>query len=442
MHPLKSSRRELLNSAAAAGAGGVILEQWLSAGPSMAQESRSPNARPRVGSIGVGGRGRGIARDSRTYGDILAICDVDREHAAEANKQLADGKASLYEDYRKLLDRNDIDVVTIGTPDHWHTKICIDALRAGKDVYCEKPLTLTIDEGKQLCQVVYETGRVMQVGTQQRSEMQNRFLTAVAMVRDGRIGKVRRVTCAIGGAPSGGPFKKTRPPEALDWDMWLGPAPREEYIKERVHNNFRWWYEYSGGKLTDWGAHHVDIAQWAIRMDRSGPKTVDPVSAKHPIALKKGMPTRDDHYNTATEFLVRCLFPNGVELVIRHDTENGITFEGEKGRFFVSRSKITGEPVDALNEDPISEARMTALRKGKRLDRHMANFFECVRDRGVPVSDVFSHHRSLTTCHLANIAIRLGRKLTWDPEREQIVGDAEANAMQAREPRKAYEFSA
>ncbi len=437
----RTDRRGFLKVAAGVAAAAGLPYEVLFPRDAMAQESKSPNSRPRVGAIGVGGRGSGIARDASNYGDIVAVCDVDRNHAAraKADPKIGAGKAEVYEDYRKLLERKDIDVVTIGSPDHWHTKQCIDALRAGKDVYCEKPLTLTIDEGKQLCQAVYETGRVLQVGTQQRSEMGNRFLTAVAMVREGRLGKIRRVTCAIGGAPAGGPFQKTSSPPELNWDMWLGQCPKVDYIKERAHANFRWWYEYSGGKMTDWGAHHVDIAQWAIEMDRSGPTTIEPGLVKHPVEYRNGHPMADNRYNAATDFLVRCLFPNDVEMVIRHDTENGITFEGEKGTIFVSRGALNGPAVDALKNNPISEAMFVHLRKGKKLGGHMANFFECVRDRSQPVSDVYSHHRALTTCHLANIAIRLGRKLTWDPAKEQIVGDAEANTWQAREQRKGYE---
>jgi predicted dehydrogenase len=279
---------------------------------------------------------------------------------------------------------------------------------------------------------------VLQVGTQQRSEFGNRFLTAVALVREGRIGKVKRVTCAIGGGPAGGPFARTTPPSTLNWDMWLGQSPMVEYIPERCHYTFRWWSEYSGGKLTDWGAHHVDIAQWAIGMEQSGPTSVEPVSVTHPVPFKDGRPTAADQYNTATEFLVRCQFPNEVELLIRHDGENGITFEGEKGSFFVSRDKLTGEAVDALKESPLPETALVALRHGKPLGRHMANFFECARDRSQPVADVFTHHRAMTTCHLANIALRLNRKLAWDPKSEQIVGDREANAWQSREQRKGY----
>ncbi|MHB1425890.1 MAG: Gfo/Idh/MocA family protein [Gemmataceae bacterium] len=438
------SRRDFLRDTATLTAAGVLAPSWLAGTRGMADESKSPNARPRVGCIGMGGMGRGDAHAVRRYGDILAVCDVDRKHAEQArdDKNIGNGKADIHEDYRKLLERKDIDLVTISTPDHWHTRIAIAALKSGKDVYCQKPLTLTIDEGKLLCKAVKETGRVLQVGTQQRSEYKNMFLTAVALVREGRLGKVKRVTCAIGRERPGGPFKKTMPPAQLNWDMWLGQAAKVDYIKERCHGTFRWWYEYSGGKMTDWGAHHVDIAQWAIGQEESGPTSVEVVKAKLPVPFEKGYPTVDDQYNTAIEFHVRCLFPGDIEILIRHDTENGVTFEGEKGKFFVSRDKLVGEPIEALKKDPISDKVLIALRKGKRLDSHMGNFIECCRDRSQPVSDVFSHHRVLTTCHLANIALRLGRKLNWDAKDEQIVGDAEANAMQRREQRKGYEIEA
>ena len=432
-----SDRRSFLKGSAVLAAA-TVLPEWL-ADSACAAGPPPPSARLRVGAIGVGGRGLAIARDARAHGDILAVCDADRARVDKANTQLADGKAETYEDYRKLLERKDIDVVTIGSPDHWHTKMCMDALRAGKDVYCEKPLTLTIDEGKKLCQAVTETKRVLQVGTQQRSEMKNMFLTAVAMVREGRIGRVKRVTCCIGSAPKGGPFTTGAPPEGFNWDLWLGPAPETEYIRERGHYTFRWWYEYSGGKMTDWGAHHVDIAQWAIGMERSGPTSLDPLMVKHPVVFRDGWPTAKDSYNTATEFQVRCNFPNGVEMLVQSAGENGITFEGEKGTLFVSRSKLTGEAVDALATEPISEAVYVALRKGKKLGSHMANFAECVRDRGLPVSDVYTHHRALSTCHLANIAMRLGRRLTWDAATESITGDREASRFLAREERKGYQ---
>jgi predicted dehydrogenase len=439
---MSPTRREFLSAAALTAAGLAV-----------AEEVKSPNNRPRVAAIGVGfkvegaggaggGRGSFIAKEAKKHGDIVAVCDVDLSHAERFNHETCGGKAAVVQDYRKLLDRTDVDVITVGTPDHWHTKISLDAMRAGKDVYCEKPLTLTIDEGKQLCRAVTETKRVLQVGTQQRSEFANRFLTAVALVQGGRVGKVKRVTCGIQSAPAGGPFATSQPvPKNLDWDLWLGQAPKVDYMKERCHWAFRWWYEYSGGKLTDWGAHHVDIAQWAIGMDRSGPETVE-ARAGLPVPYAHGKPTRADEYNTPTTFDIRCRFPNGVEMVITSTGENGITFEGERGSFFVNRGKLTGAPVDELKSHPLPDDAIVKLHNGKKPSSHMANFFECVRDRGLPASDVFTHHRALTTCHLANIAIRLGRPLRWAAVREEIEGDAEANSFLRREQRKGFETNA
>ncbi len=437
------SRRDFLK---VAGAASLSAAWWIPTARTMADETKSPNDRPRVGCIGNGGMGRGDASNIKRYGDIIANCDVDRNHAEKLKTEIADGKSEIYGDYRKLLDRKDVDVVTISTPDHWHTRIALAALRAGKDVYCQKPLTLTIDEGKLLCKVVKETGRVLQVGTQQRSEDGLKFLNAVAMVHLGRIGKLKKAIVAIGGGPAGGPFEKKPAPEQLDWNMWLGQAPLVDYIVQRCHNDFRWWYEYSGGKMTDWGAHHVDIAQWAIGADQSGPESMEIVSVEHPVPLKNGMPTADDRFNAATKFHLVARFAGGVEMHIRDDAaelgfDNGVLFEGESGRFFVNRGKITGAPVEALKENPIPEADLVKLRKGKRLDSHMGNFIECCRDRSTPVSDVWSHHRALTTCHLANIAIRLGRNLKWDAAKEQIVGDDAANLWQGREQRKGFEVA-
>ena len=378
----------------------------------------------------------------------------NRSHAEALRKKLKCPQAAIYEDYRRLLDRKDIDVVTVSTPDHWHSRIAIAAMKAGKDVYCQKPLTLTIDEGRRILKALEQTGRVFQVGTQQRSDVKG-FQTAVALCHLGRIGKIRRVTCAIGGGPSGGPFKKTPPPKGLNWDLWLGQTPPVDYIRERCHGTFRWWYEYSGGKLTDWGAHHVDIATWVIGMSGSGPTSVEPLEFTHAQELRNGRATKDDCYNTATRFKIRCVYPNGVELVIidgngtplwqgkrTEDTKrttNGILFEGEKGNFFVNRGLFLGPAVEELKTNPVPEAEMTKLRKGKAALSHMGNFIASVKDRSATLSDVASHHRAITTCHLANIAMRLGRKLTWDPAAERIVGDDEADAWQAREQRKGFE---
>ncbi|MFN5585478.1 MAG: Gfo/Idh/MocA family protein, partial [Planctomyces sp.] len=366
----------------------------------------------------------------------------------------AERTVEMFEDYRKLLDRKDIDVVTIVTPDHWHSKIAIEALRAGKDVYCEKPLTLTIDEGKQIRKVLEETKRVFQVGTQQRSEMALRFLHAVAMVREGRIGELKTVTCAIGGAPSSGEIPVAEIPKELNWDMWLGQAPLTDYRfkatngrygNSRCHYEFRWWYEYSGGKMTDWGAHHVDIAAWAFNLENTGPVKVEPVSAVHPVAFNDGMPTDPSQYNTATQFHVTATFKNGAVLHIRDSAndlgfDNGLLLEGTTGRIFVNRGKLTGDAVDALKTNPLKEETLKTLYKGKTPGNHMQNFFECIGDRTQPISDVHSHHRAMTVCHLANIAIRLDRTIQWDPDTEQIVNDPQAATWQAREQRKGYEI--
>jgi predicted dehydrogenase len=461
--PVRPTRRDFLKVSTATAAG-AVMPYFFTTRRTLAEENRSALERPVLGCIGTGDRWNGVGPQAMEYSTCAAVCDVDFNHALKGREISKDRNTSkganrtvdVYEDYRYLLDRKDIDVITIVTPDHWHSKIAIEALRAGKDVYCEKPLTLTILEGKQISKVLDETKRVFQVGTQQRSEMGNRFLTAVALVRAGRIGQVKRVVCDIGGAPESGEIPIADVPKELNFEMWLGQAPLVEYRMKpkegngggyppsRVHYEFRWWYEYSGGKMTDWGAHHVDIASWALGMDESGPLSVEPVpgTVHHPCEFKNGMPTRDDMYNTATKFDVKVMCPGDVELHIVSDSSdgNGILFEGTEGRFHVSRGAMKGKPVEDLKTNPLPEDALVKLYKGKEPGNHMGNFFECIKTREQPISDVYSHHRAMTTCHLANIAIRLDRKLNWDSVKQEIVGDAEANQWQSREQRKGYEI--
>ena len=437
-----TNRREFLkeSTAAVAAGGAVAFFPWTR----KAFANQAKNDRPGVGCIGVGGMGTGDAREMARYGDVLAVCDVDEKHVLRAkhDQHISVGKADAYEDYQRVLERDDVDVVSIATPDHWHSKICVEALAAGKHVFCQKPLTLTVDEGRLIREAVNKHQKVFQVGTQQRSQI-NLFLTAVAMCHDGRLGEIKRVQAAIGGAPGSDKFQKTTPPPNLDWDKWLGQAPLVDYIPQRCHGTFRWWYEYSGGKLTDWGAHHVDIATWGIGMDGlgQGPTTIGG-TATHPVPFENGHPTEDDRFNTATAFSVSCQYPGGVELVIRHDTDNGVLFEGTKGRIFVNRGKLVGKPVDDLKSNPLPEDALVKLYRGKPLEGHKANFFRVIREGGLPVSDVFSHIQALNTCHLANIAIRLDRTLTWDAEKEQILGDDEANSLLSRPQRAGYEVEA
>jgi predicted dehydrogenase len=455
----RSTRRQFLKTTAALA--GAAMPYWFTTAQNRALGHTLANDRHVLGCIGTGDRWDAVGPQAMNFADCVAVCDVDRNHMEKGKKRALDIHAKkgqeftvdMYEDYRKLLDRQDIDVVTIVTPDHWHSKIAIDAMRAGKDVYCEKPLTLTINEGKQIRKVLQETKRVFQVGTQQRSEMDLRFLRAVAMVKDGRIGKVQRVVCDIGGSTDSGSIPVAAVPDGLCWERWLGQAPlvdyrskaegtsNRKYPASRCHYEFRWWYEYSGGKMTDWGAHHVDIASWALGIDETGPTTIEG-EAEHPCEFKDGWPTRDDCYNAATKFDVTVMCPGGVEMHIVNSSKdgNGILFEGTEGRFHVSRGNMKGKPVEDLKENPITEEQLIALYKGKKPGSHMANFFECVADRSDPISDVYSHHRAMTTCHLANIAIRLGRKIAWDAEKEQIVDDPQANSFLAREQRKGYEI--
>jgi len=255
---------------------------------------QSPNDRPVFATIGLRNQGWAITSKSFKFANFAALADVDSKVLEDnvGKVQKAQGhKPDAYKDYRKILDRKDIDAVMIATPDHWHTKIAVEAMLAGKDVYCEKPLTLTIDEGKLIERIVKQTGRVFQVGTMQRTEFNNQFLMAVALVQHGRIGKVKKVTCGIDAMEASPMIPETAVPEGLDYDFWLGPAPSVAYralpelrqgygggvpLYSNGHYSFRNWHEYSGGKLTDWGAHHVDIACWAIGANQTGPSKVTP----------------------------------------------------------------------------------------------------------------------------------------------------------------------
>ena len=448
-----SSRRDFLQTTAAGSALAV-------SGSTVAQAVQSPageTKKLRLASIGVGGsrgrynRGGSIARDAAKYAEMVAVCDVDDRHTAEFNKSFG-GKLNTYRDYRVMLAKAKPDVVTIGTPDHWHVPIAIAALRSGADVYCEKPLTLTIDEGKQIRKVVEETGRVFQVGTQQRSS-KDKFLTAIAMVQGGYLGDNVNAFVAIGGAPGDGPFPDVDAPEDLDWNMWVGPAPVVGYSEQR-RRMFRWYFEYSGGKMTDWGAHHIDIAQWALAPGEDGPVKISGTGefTKNVPAdfnwnqYLNGQASLPNAYNTATKFSIDLTYSNGSKMSVNHhykregdnvDFGNGILFEGTKGRIFVNRGKIEGSPHKALTDADrkLLDERIVKLCKGKQPGSHMKNFFDCIEDGSKPISDVWSHHRTMTSCHLCNIALMLGRDLQWDPKAEMFVGDEQANALMSRKSR-------
>lgn len=447
-------RRSFLQGVATAGAASVLLPT-----AHHALGYASPIDRPVFATIGLRNQGWTITNKSFAFADFAALADVDSTvlGANIAKVEERQGKKpDAYSDYRKILDRKDIDAVMIATPDHWHTKIAVEAMKAGKDVYCEKPLTLTIDEGKLIEKVVKETGRVFQVGTMQRTEIDQRFLLAIALIRNGRIGTVKKVTCGIDSMESSPVIPAVGVPEGLDWDFWLGPAAKVPYLAlpelrkgygggvplfSNCHYSFRNWHEYSGGKLTDWGAHHVDIACWALGATDTGPSKITPVDYKLPVEYKDGNPVPSDQYNVATNFTIRAAMPNDVELIITSEGDNGILFEGTEGRFFVNRGKITGKPVEELRENPLPEGAIEKVYGGKVSANHTANFIEGIKSRKQPISDVWSHNRMLEICHLSNIAMRVGRELKWDPIKREIIGDAQANSFLKRENRKGFEIN-
>ena len=448
---MNASRRDFFKTTAAAGSALAVAS---------AARAADDSQKRTVAAIGVGGsRGRynqggNIARSAAHFGRMIAVCDVDELHTKEFNDDFG-GKLTTYSDYRELLEKEKPQVVTIGTPDHWHVPIAIAALRSGAHVYCEKPLTLTINEGKEIRQAVEETGKVFQVGTQQRSD--EKFLKAIAMVHSGRLGDNVNAYVAIGGAPGGGPFKTGEAPDGLHWDMWIGPAPKTDYCDER-RKQFRWFFEYSGGKMTDWGAHHIDIAQWALAPGEDGPVRAtgsgefpDTVPADFNWnAFFRGDAKLPNGFNTATSFSVDLEYADGAKMSVNShykrendnvDFGNGILFEGDQGRIFVNRGKLEGAPVDALADEDHAELDklIAELCKGKQPGNHMKNFFTCIEQGGKPISDVWSHHRTMTSCHLCNIALMLGRELRWDPKQERFVDDEQANELMSREDRSGFQ---
>ncbi|HTI52300.1 MAG TPA: Gfo/Idh/MocA family oxidoreductase [Planctomycetaceae bacterium] len=435
------NRRTVLKSGLSL-AGALCLPPWFAEeafANGLPEEPQSPNDKPGILLVGCGGMGRGDARKAAKFGNIVAVCDVDSNRLGEAGNEFkAEGK---YGDFRKAVAHKGVDVVINGTPDHWHTLINIHALRAGKDVYSEKPLTLTIDEGRKLVAVARETKRILQTGSQQRSDA--RFRLACELVRNGRIGKLQQIVTTLPTGLVGGPFEPKPVPPELDWDFWLGQAPLVEYVPERSHVKFRFWYDYSGGTLTDWGAHHVDIAQWGNGTERSGPISVEGKVLESPVP---------GGYTAVAHFQLEYQYANGVRLLCKNvvhetftggtvselkktDERNGVRFEGTDGWIFVTRGAIAASQPELLSQElPAGAPRLYAS------SDHMGNFFECVRSRKPAICEPEIGHRSVSVCHLGAIALRTGRKLSWDPERETFVGDAEANGYVAREMRKPWSY--
>jgi predicted dehydrogenase len=415
---------------------------------------KAPDGKLNMGYIGIGSpssRNRALYGASRKFQHVncMAVCDVDGRHLASAEAMLKRDKyePTGYKDYRELLGNKDIDAVCIATPDHWHALVVMEALRQGKDVYCEKPLTLTIAESLTLQKAVTDSKQVLQTGSQQRSEMGQMFRFAAEIVRSGRLGKIKTIECRIGGNPQSGPIPAVEPPKELDWDFWQGPTAAVPYRlkggQTNCHYEFRWWYEYSGGKMTDWGAHHIDIAQWCLGMDGSGPTSIEAVEAAKPY-------DKGDGYNCHPTFKVKYTYANGTEVfamdgrgtavegLVNKDgkppakkgqiggSDNGLMIFGEKGTIFVSRGSLLASDQKILTE-PIKD--MPQLYP-KRPTDHMGNFLDCVKTREAPIANVTVGGGSVIVCHLGVIALKLGQgtKLTWDPKTHTFTG---ANAEKA-----------
>jgi len=444
----KHTRRDFLKTTAGVTAASMAAPYFFTGAAANADEPKSDKLT--VAAIGVGGRGSDIGGQAASLGNMVACADVHLGNANNFAKQFG-GKCQVYQDYRKVLDRKDVQAVTIGTPDHWHIKIAIDAMAAGKDVYCEKPLTLTIDESRMICKAVKASDRVFQVGTQQRSEFGSAFLEAVAIARSGRLGKKLKAKASVGTATTGGPFGNEEPPKELDFNFWLGQAPKVPFCPKRIGWDFRWWFDYSGGNVTDWGVHHTDIALWALGGEKTGVVEVEgkgefPLGRQLMLEYllgKKPVTALPASFNVVERFDCNMRLPNGNTINL-NSVGNDLFFAGEKGHLAVNRGGIRGKFVEELKKNPADktwlDAEVAKLYKGKPIRGHMAHFFDCIKDRSQPVSDVYSHCNSVNACHMANIAMLLDRKVKWDPRKQQFIGDAEANQLTRRKQREPYAF--
>ncbi|MEM9352315.1 MAG: Gfo/Idh/MocA family oxidoreductase [Planctomycetota bacterium] len=447
-----TTRRGFVKTAAAA----AVAAPYFA--PARVFGAEAPSNRVTLACIGVGNQGFPVMKRFLTNAEchVLAVCDVNRgsngykedrdiygrepavkEVESYYGKQSASGSykgCDGYNDFREILTRDDIDAVVIATPDHWHASMTVMACKAGKDVYCEKPLGLTIQEQQAMVKAVRENNVVLQTGSHERSNPVIR--AAVDLVRGGAIGKVRRVLAHVGTHNKVGPgpgWEPTPVPEGFDYDMWLGPAPKAPYHKDRCLYRFRFNYDYAGGQVANFGAHSLDIAQWGLGTDNTGPTKIECVYAEF---LPEG-----SLFNAATHTNFRCTYDNGVvlECFTGHPAVRTV-FEGEEGMVRVDNKGQNFVTVPRKLKAPLGKVK--DLRVYASNDDHQRNFIDCVKSRSEPNAPVEVGHRSATICHLGNIAVRLGaKKLKWDPESETFEGSGseQANAMLGVESRKPWQ---
>ena len=411
----------------------------------------APSDRINLAFIGSGNQAMNDIRefivDKRVQ--IVGVCDVNKQSTGywdgkpggrevginlvnDTYTQLYGKKYSScqgYEDFREIIANKEIDAVEVVLPDHWHSIPVLMAAKAGKDIYCQKPLALTIPEGRAMVNAVKKYGVVFQTGSQQRSD--ENFRRVCELVRNGRIGKLQTVEC---GLPSGTPdYGKTGNQtetlpvaEGFDYETWLGPAPEAPYCPARTHVNFRWLLDYSGGQVTDWGGHHPDIAQWGMDTERTGPVRIQNAKAQwavHPV------------WNTATDYYFECLYANGVKMIISSKLRGGVTFRGSEGWAWVNRGKTSYQLFpETLKDSVITDAEIHLYKS----DNHFRNFIDCVISREETIAPAEIGHRSITMSHLGNIAMKLQQDLDWDPVAEKFVGNDLANGMLARKMREPW----
>jgi predicted dehydrogenase len=412
------TRRCFLRASAAAATGALAF----SIVPSSVFGATAPSERVGIGMIGVGNMGSSNLKGfmGNPGFQVVAICDVDRFYRDPALKVAKLTDKDGYNDFRELLARKDVDAVCLSVPDHWHAIPAIAAAKAGKDIYCEKPLSLTIAEGRAMVNAAKRYGRVLQTGSMQRSDA--RFLQACELVRNGHIGEVKQVFVDIPTNNIDNPldWKEEPVPDGFDYNFWLGQAPKAPYTKMRCHYNFRFILDYSGGQMTNWGAHYLDIAQWGLGTDDTGP-----------VKIKgKGEFPKAGLFTTALKADITYTYANGVELILKQEKGGNTRFVGTKGSVSVNRSRIETEPK-TLTEHKTTPDEIHLIRS---VD-HKRNFLDCIKSRQNPICHAEVGHRSASLCHLGNIAMLLDRELKWDPAKEKFVNDPEADAMISRNMR-------
>ena len=436
IYSAKLSRRQFLRRGAAWAAAGVATPHLIPSSVLAAPGRPGPNDLIGIGGIGIGRQGSGVvqAAVASKRARIVAIADINAKTAQVMAKRFS---AQPLKEYRKLLQRKDVDAIITATPDHWRALVCIHAAQAGKDIYAEKPMSLTIREGRLMAQAVRRYQRVFQAGSQQRSDPKNRF--GCELVRNGRIGRVLKVIAYNYPSPWECGLPAQPVPDGLDWDMWCGPTEVAPYnidlCTPRARPGWISFRPYSGGEMTGWGAHGLDQVQWALGMDESGPIEVWTEGEKFnpPTYAKPESQARGDKICSNPKVFFR--YAGDIVMELGKGPMGGATFIGEKGKISIDRSKVTSDPPEIAKE-PIKPDEIHLYKS----DNHIGNWLDCIRSRKTTVADVEIGHRSATVCHLGNIARSVGRKLKWDPAKEVFVGDEEANKHLDRARRKPYQL--